>query len=132
MTNQICGPRTHRASGPVDSRITDQQAPTPGRKGNPMNDVQPSISADDASSATADRSGSLLPEAPALAGGPQRIMHRTLGTALMLRNAMRQGNQRGLSQSTENAVLLTGAVAIALTVIGLVGNYVAMKLGELA
>lgn len=43
----------------------------------------------------------------------------------------RPGAERGLSQSTENAVLLTGAVAIALTVIGLVGGYVARQLGAL-
>jgi len=33
-------------------------------------------------------------------------------------------DERGLSQSTENAVLLTGAIAIAATVITLVGAYV--------
>ncbi len=33
-------------------------------------------------------------------------------------------DERGLSQSTENAVLLTGAIAIAATVIALVGAYV--------
>lgn len=37
-------------------------------------------------------------------------------------------NQRGLSQSTENAILLAGAVAVALVVIGAVTAYVSAKL----
>lgn len=40
-------------------------------------------------------------------------------------------SQRGLSQSTENAILLTGAVAVALVVVGVVTNYVNQKLGVL-
>ena len=59
-----------------------------------------------------------------------RLLHRAVGTLIVWRAAVHR-DQRGLSQSTENAVLLTGAVAIALTVIGLVVNYVATKLGEL-
>ena len=38
---------------------------------------------------------------------------------------------RGLSQSTENAILLTGAVALAIAVVGLVTSFVTGKLGSL-
>lgn len=37
-------------------------------------------------------------------------------------------DERGLSQSTENAILLAGAVAVALVVIGAVTAYVTAKL----
>lgn len=37
-------------------------------------------------------------------------------------------DQRGLSQSTENAILLAGAVAVALIVVGAVTVYVSAKL----
>ncbi len=40
----------------------------------------------------------------------------------------RRGHQHGLSQSTENAILLAGAVAVALVVIGAVTAYVSAKL----
>ncbi|WP_341730074.1 hypothetical protein [Brooklawnia sp.] len=63
-------------------------------------------------------------------GRVRRLLHLSVGTISAWRSAVRR-DERGLSQSTENAVLLTGAVAIALTVIGLVGDYVATKLGEL-
>lgn len=53
--------------------------------------------------------------------------YRTLGTYQQLRHL----RERGLSQSTENAILLTGAVAIALAVIAAVTNYVSSKLGTL-
>ncbi len=36
--------------------------------------------------------------------------------------------ERGLSQSTENAILLAGAVSVAIVVVGAVGVYVASKL----
>ena len=54
-----------------------------------------------------------------------------IGTAVDLRATARRIDQRGLSQSTENAVLLTGAVGIAITVIAIVGRYVATHLGAL-
>lgn len=57
-------------------------------------------------------------------------LHKAVGTLTWWWGESRR-DQRGLSQSTENAVLLTGAVAIALTVIGLVGAYVSRRLGEL-
>ncbi len=39
-------------------------------------------------------------------------------------------NERGLSQSTENAVLLTGAIAVALVVITVVTAYVKSHLPQ--
>lgn len=58
-------------------------------------------------------------------------MHLLVGTVTSWWTQPLRRDERGLSQSTENAVLLTGAVAIALTVIGLVGAYVTRRLGEL-
>ena len=37
-------------------------------------------------------------------------------------------DERGLSQSTENAILLAGAAAIALIIIGVITNYVSDNL----
>jgi hypothetical protein len=37
-------------------------------------------------------------------------------------------NERGLSQSAENAILLAGAVGIAVTIIGVIGAYVRSRL----
>lgn len=54
--------------------------------------------------------------------------HRLIGELLTWR---RQIDQRGLSQSTENAILLTGAVAVALVVVGVVTNYVTRELSVL-
>lgn len=62
---------------------------------------------------------------------PQRLTrawHTLVGALMMLRSPAPARDQRGLSQSTENAVLLTGAVAIAAVVVGLVGTYVARRL----
>lgn len=71
---------------------------------------------------------SLLPAAqPRL----RRGLHRAVGTLTVWWAQPRSRDQRGLSQSTETAVLLTGTVAIALTVLGLVGAYVSRRLGEL-
>ena len=89
--------------------IPDNQAPIPRKQEDDMNDMELAR--------------------PTQATTP-RLLHRAVGTLIVWRAAVHR-DQRGLSQSTENAVLLTGAVAIALTVIGLVGNYVATKLGEL-
>ena len=54
-----------------------------------------------------------------------RFLHLLLGALVALPP---QRDQRGLSQSTENAILLAGAVAVALVVITAVGVYVAAKL----
>lgn len=42
-----------------------------------------------------------------------------------------QRSEKGLSQSTENALLLAGAVGVAITVVGVVTAYVTGKLGAL-
>ncbi len=55
----------------------------------------------------------------------QRIIHLVVGT--LVAPAPRR-DERGLSQSTENAILLAGAVAVALAVISAVTAYVTAKL----
>ncbi len=55
-----------------------------------------------------------------------RLLHLLLGS--LLAGPSRRHDQRGLSQSTENAILLAGAVAVALIVIGAVTVYVTAKL----
>ena len=42
-----------------------------------------------------------------------------------------QRSEKGLSQSTENALLLAGAVGVAITLVGVVTAYVTGKLGAL-
>ncbi|MGV8907343.1 MAG: hypothetical protein ACOH1Y_00030 [Propionicimonas sp.] len=54
-----------------------------------------------------------------------KILHLLLG---MLLAPPPKRDQRGLSQSTENAILLAGAVAVALIVISAVTIYVTAKL----
>jgi branched-subunit amino acid transport protein len=54
-----------------------------------------------------------------------RILHLLLGALLA---PPQRRDQRGLSQSTENAILLAGAVAVALIVISAVTIYVTAKL----
>lgn len=51
-------------------------------------------------------------------------LHRLVGLVV----APPRRNERGLSQSTENAILLAGAVAIAILVIGAVTAYVTARL----
>lgn len=60
-----------------------------------------------------------------------RAWYRFVGTIAQWSSRRPRANQRGLSQSTENAVLLTGAVGIAITVIALVSNYVSGRLAGL-
>ena len=50
-----------------------------------------------------------------------------VGLLVLLRDP-RSRNQRGLSQSAENAILLAGAVAVALIVIGAITSYVSGRL----
>lgn len=57
-------------------------------------------------------------------------IHRVVGQVLVLDQRARSLH-RGLSQSTENAILLTGAVALAIAVVGLVTSFVTGKLGSL-
>lgn len=54
-----------------------------------------------------------------------RFLHLLVGVLLAPLPAR---DQRGLSQSTENAILLAGAVAVALIVISAVTIYVTAKL----
>lgn len=55
------------------------------------------------------------------------LMHTLIGFLL---NPPKR-DERGLSQSTENAILLAGAVAVAVTIVGAVTLYVNGKLGGL-
>ena len=56
-----------------------------------------------------------------------RAVHHTVGLLLQLL-APAPRNERGLSQSTENAILLAGAAAIALVVITAITAYVTDRL----
>ena len=62
----------------------------------------------------------------------RRHFHSAIGTLLTLRDRPLRRDERGLSQSTENAVLLIGAITIAAIVIAAVTNYVQNKLQGLA
>lgn len=55
------------------------------------------------------------------------LIHRALGTVL----DFRARGERGLSQSTESAILLAGAVAVALAVVAVITSFVMGKLGEI-
>lgn len=50
-----------------------------------------------------------------------KIIHRSVG---LLLQAQRPRDERGLSQSTENAILLAGAAVIALLIITVITSYV--------
>jgi len=53
------------------------------------------------------------------------IIHHSLGLLVqLLHGAPPSRDERGLSQSTENAILLAGAAAIALIIIGAITAYV--------
>ena len=60
------------------------------------------------------------------------LVHRAVGTAHLvptrLRALLRPRDERGLSQSTENAVLLAGAVIVATIVITAVKAYVTREM----
>ncbi len=57
----------------------------------------------------------------------RRFLHRAVGTALV---PPRPRGDAGLSQSTENAILLAGAVSIAVAVVTAVTAYVTAKLPQ--
>ncbi len=63
------------------------------------------------------------------------LVHRAVGTAHLiparLRALMAPRDERGLSQSTENALLVAGAVAVVSAVITVVTLYIQGKLGGL-
>lgn len=52
-------------------------------------------------------------------------LHRTIGALVQARTPR---DERGLSQSTENAILLAGAAAIALIIITVITQYVRSNL----
>jgi hypothetical protein len=51
----------------------------------------------------------------------------TVGLLVLLKDPRRR-NERGLSQSAENAILLAGAVAVALIVLGAITTYVSGRM----
>lgn len=56
-------------------------------------------------------------------------IHHTIGFIVQaLLPAPPPRDERGLSQSTENAILLAGAAGIAVVIIGVIGKYVADRL----
>ena len=57
----------------------------------------------------------------------KHLTHALVGLAVLLRNPPAR-DERGLSQSSENAILLAGAVGIAITVIGAITVYVNARL----
>lgn len=64
-----------------------------------------------------------------------RLIDITVGHALALRDQadarLRARDERGVSLSTEQAILLAAAVGVAITIVALVGPYVAAKLAEI-
>jgi hypothetical protein len=59
----------------------------------------------------------------------KRQLHLLIGTVMIMKRAPRQ-DQRGLSQSTEIAILLGAAVLVALAILAFVTGYVSDRLGE--
>ena len=57
----------------------------------------------------------------------KRLLLATVGLLVLLRDPGRR-DERGLSQSAENAILLAGAVTVALIVIGAITTYVTGKM----
>jgi heme/copper-type cytochrome/quinol oxidase subunit 2 len=58
-----------------------------------------------------------------------RHLHHLLGTVMIMKHRSAT-DQRGLSQSTEIAILLGAAVLVALTILAFVTGYVSDRLGE--
>jgi hypothetical protein len=57
----------------------------------------------------------------------KRLVLSALGLLVLLKDP-RARNERGLSQSAENAILLAGAVTVALIVIGAITTYVSARM----
>jgi hypothetical protein len=57
----------------------------------------------------------------------RNLVLSTIGLLVLLRNP-RSRDERGLSQSAENAILLAGAVAVALIVIRAITVYVSSRM----
>lgn len=56
-----------------------------------------------------------------------QIMHVLVGLVIMLKDpAVR--NERGLSQSAENAILIAGAVAVAVAIVAAIRSFVLSRL----
>ena len=55
-------------------------------------------------------------------------IHHLVGLLVTLRHLPRERDERGLSQSTENAILLAGAALIAGIIIKVITDYVSDKL----
>jgi hypothetical protein len=60
----------------------------------------------------------------------KRFALATLGLLLMLQDPPKR-DERGISQSAESAILLAGAVAIAIVVVALITSFVRAKLAKL-
>lgn len=58
------------------------------------------------------------------------IWHRFVGI-LVAAHEHGERDERGLSQSTENAILLAGAAAVAITIVTIVTTLVSNRLGAL-
>jgi hypothetical protein len=58
---------------------------------------------------------------------PKRLVLSVIGLLVLLEDPRRR-DERGLSQSAENAILLAGAVTVALIVIGAITTYVTGKM----
>lgn len=56
------------------------------------------------------------------------MLHHMIGLVLLARHAR---DERGLSQSTEQAILLAGVVTVALGIVALVGTFVTNQLSGL-
>ena len=56
-------------------------------------------------------------------------IHHTIGLIIQV-IAPRHRDERGLSQSTENAILLAGAVAVAVLIITVITSYVQANLPD--
>lgn len=56
------------------------------------------------------------------------LFHHLVGLLVTLRAQPRPRDERGLSQSTENAILLAGAAAVALVIVTVITAYVTERL----
>jgi hypothetical protein len=58
---------------------------------------------------------------------PRSLLRTAVGLLVLLKDPVRR-DERGLSQSAENAILLAGAVTVALIVIGAITTYVSGRM----
>lgn len=56
-----------------------------------------------------------------------QITHTLVGLMIMIKNPQ-QRDERGLSQSAENAILIAGAVAIAVAIVAAIRSFVLSRL----